>query len=237
MSFFERENKLKAVTFSFDDGVTQDLRLIYLLDKYGLKCTFNINSDLLGKRGLLKRPSGQVVSHYKIYPEELCNLYTNHEIAAHTLTHPRLPELDDADVIKQVEQDRINLSKIVGYDVVGLAYPCGGKNFDDRVKNLIKNNTGIKYCRTIISTNKFDMPEDLYAINPTMAHIADFENAMKLAKEFVESKPDKPQVFYIWGHSYEMDIESDRWVKLEELFKFISNRDDIFYGTNKEVFL
>ena len=33
------------------------------------------------------------------------------------------------------------------------------------------------------------------------------------------------------------DIENDYWVKVEEFFKFISNRDDIFYGTNKEVLL
>ena len=36
--------KMKAVTFSYDDGVTQDKRLIELFNKYGLKATFNINS-------------------------------------------------------------------------------------------------------------------------------------------------------------------------------------------------
>ena len=30
---------MKYVTFSFDDGVTQDKRLIELLNKYGLKAT------------------------------------------------------------------------------------------------------------------------------------------------------------------------------------------------------
>ena len=33
--------KKKAVTFSFDDGVTQDIRLIEIFNKYGLKGTFN----------------------------------------------------------------------------------------------------------------------------------------------------------------------------------------------------
>lgn len=33
--------KLKAVTFSYDDGVLQDERRINLFNKYGLKCTFN----------------------------------------------------------------------------------------------------------------------------------------------------------------------------------------------------
>ena len=30
--------KMKAVTFSYDDGVTQDQRLISLFNKYNLKC-------------------------------------------------------------------------------------------------------------------------------------------------------------------------------------------------------
>ena len=41
----------KAITFSYDDGVTQDQRLIEMFDRYGLKATFNINSGLLGKAG------------------------------------------------------------------------------------------------------------------------------------------------------------------------------------------
>ena len=40
--------KLKAITFSYDDAVTQDIRMIELMDKYGLKGTFNLNSEYLG---------------------------------------------------------------------------------------------------------------------------------------------------------------------------------------------
>ena len=36
--------KMKAVTFSFDDGVTQDIKLIEILNKYGLKATFKFRS-------------------------------------------------------------------------------------------------------------------------------------------------------------------------------------------------
>ena len=46
--------KIKAVTFSFDDGVTQDIALIKLLNKYGIKATFNLNSSLLGCDGNIK---------------------------------------------------------------------------------------------------------------------------------------------------------------------------------------
>ena len=60
---------------------------------------------------------------------------------------------------------------------------------------------------------------------------------MEMGKQFVDMKCDTPKIFYIWGHSFEMDLRPDNWIKLEEFFKFISNRDDIFYGTNSEVLL
>ena len=41
--------KNKAFTFSFDDGVLQDIRFIELINKYGLKCTFNLNSEFFGR--------------------------------------------------------------------------------------------------------------------------------------------------------------------------------------------
>lgn len=39
-----KDNKTKVVTLSYDDGVVQDIRLIEIMDKYGLKGTFNINT-------------------------------------------------------------------------------------------------------------------------------------------------------------------------------------------------
>jgi hypothetical protein len=48
---------------------------------------------------------------------------------------------------------------------------------------------------------------------------------------------DSPKIFYIWGHSYEMDLAPENRVKLEEFFRLISGRDDIFYGTGREVLL
>lgn len=234
MSFKESEKK-KAVTFSYDDGVTQDIRLIELLNKYGLKCTFNLNSELLTKKGMLMTRSGKI-SHYKVHHDDVKDLYAGHEVAVHTLTHPNLTKCDDAEVIRQVENDRVNLSLLVGYEVVGMAYPCGGVNNDDRVAKIIKENTGVKYSRTITSNHSFDVQENLYRFNPTVYHL-DFEKMMQLGREFIELKPQTQKIFYIWGHSYEMDISSDYWVKLEEFFEMISHRDDIYYGTNTEILL
>jgi len=236
MGFVERTGKKKAVTFSYDDGVVQDIRLIELLNKYGLKCTFNLNSELLGKPAILPRNGGRV-AHYKVAPQDVRYIYEGHEVAAHTLTHPSLPALDDAEVIRQVEQDRCNLQELVGYEVVGMAYPGGGVNHDDRVADLIRNHTGIRYCRTITNTDSFAPQKDLYQFDPNVFHIMQFDRLMDLGRKFVDLAADTPQIFYIWGHAYEMDYSSDCWSKLEEFFKLISNRDDIFYGTNAEVLL
>jgi len=224
----------KAVTFSYDDGVTQDIRLIELMNKYGLKCTFNLNSDLLGQNRMLLR-SGSRISHYKVHPSDVREIYAGHEIAVHTLTHPRLTELTEEEIVRQVEQDRLNLSALAGYEVIGMAYPCGGVNNDDRVAGIIKEKTGVRYSRTITCSGDFAPQRNLYRFNPTVYHL-DFDEMMHLAEQFIALDAQSPQIFYVWGHSYEMDYASDHWVRLEKLFQLISGRKDIFYGTNREVF-
>lgn len=228
--------KMKAVTFSYDDGVTQDIRLAELFHKYGVKATFNLNSGLLGTPSELIR-DGVTVSHNKSAPADIAHIYAGHEIAGHTLTHPRLPGVsDDGEVIRQVEEDRLRLSELAGYEVLGFAYPGGGVNNDDRVANLIRNHTGVRYCRTITSTFSFEAQENLYRFNPTVYHHAEMDKMFELGEKFLSLNPETPQLFYIWGHAYEFDIRDD-WARFEEFLQMISGKDDIFYGTNREVLL
>ena len=227
------DGKMKAVTFSYDDGVTQDIRLIELLNKYGLKATFNINSGFLGQSGILIR-NNQMVSHYKIAAKDIKRVYEGHEIAVHTLHHLTLTELDDNAVIEQVERDRLNLEKLVGYEVVGMAYPNGPS--DDRVAEIIKNKTGVRYARTVNLTDSFEIQENLYRFNPTAYHIMDINRLFEIGKKFINEPTDRPKILYVWGHSYEMDF-TNSWNKLEEFFEFISGRNDIFYGTNNQILL
>lgn len=227
--------KMKAVTFSYDDGVTQDIRLISLFNKYGLKATFNINSEKLGFHDILDLGNGKSVNHFKVDAADVKSVYEGHEVAVHTLTHPNLTEQPEDEVIRQVEQDRLNLSALCGYEVVGMAYPCGGINNDDRTAAIIRNNTGVKYARALESSGDFEPQSNLYRFKSSVYHM-DFDKMIQMAEEFVELKPDSPKIFYIWGHSYEFDVD-DTWDRFETFLKFISGRPDIFYGTNKEILL
>lgn len=227
--------KNKALTFSYDDGVTQDVRLIEIFNKYNLKGTFNLNSELLGRQGSLNGNDVQI-NHTKNNPEDVKYIYEGHEVAVHTLTHPNLTTIeDDGEVLRQVEQDRVNLSELVGYEVEGMAYPCGGINCDDRVADIIKNNTIIKYARTIDVTKSFEPYNDLYQYKGTLYHHKNWDILFDMGKEFLELQTDTPKVFYIWGHAYEFDIYPERWEMFEEFCKMMSNQPDIFYGTNKEI--
>ena len=70
---FKDSGKLKAITFSYDDAVTQDVEFIELLNKYNLKATFNINSELFGHKGMLIRENKRV-AHYKVHASDVRDL-------------------------------------------------------------------------------------------------------------------------------------------------------------------
>ena len=236
---FKDSGKKKAITFSFDDGVSQDVRMIQLLNKYDLKATFHISSGRLGRPGISVY-GGHKVSRYAIAEHHLVDTYAGHEVASHTVMHVLLPDHDEAEILHQIEDDRVKLSELMGYEVVGLAYPgdpAGRFNYDDRCIDIIKKQTGIKYARSVGRDGRgLEMPLDLLTIRPNVG-LRSFDEMNELADKMIAGDPDTPQVMLMMGHCYEMDYESDHWYKLEAFFEKISKRDDFFYGTMKEIYL
>ena len=232
-------DKRKAITFSYDDGVQQDKRLIAILDKYGLKCTFNLNSGRPGDKMAYERTVFNVtktLQHHNIPQDEIKEVYKNHEVAAHSAHHPILTTLSDREILLEMGEDAKCLEKIVGKKVNGFAYPGGlCEYYNQRVKNIIKNNTQLYYGRTARSCYSFDLPTDLMIFHPTVSH-REVQAREELARKFLDLNPDKPQLFYIWGHSYELDASEQAWREFEGFCQMLSGREDIFYGTNDEVF-
>ncbi|GHU40862.1 polysaccharide deacetylase [Spirochaetia bacterium] len=219
---------LKALTFSYDDGTEYDRRLVEILNRYGMKAAFNLNSGLLSGAGGWEQ-NGVPIRRMNV--KGLPELYAGHEIAVHSLTHPRLETLDAGTVLNELEQDKLNLERIFHAPVCGMAYPYG--SYNETVVNIIRQ-VGLRYARGTVSTHSFDIPVNLLTYQPTCHH-KDSE-LMNLAEQFIRLKPDVPQVFYLWGHSYEFEVNNN-WQILEDFCALIAGRDDIAYVTNAQAFL
>ena len=95
--------KAKAFNVTYDDGILQDVRFVALLNKYGLKGTFNLNSKLMEQEFEWIHPSGMTVK--RLSPDAAEHLYDGHEIAAHTLTHPFLNDKSEEELMWEIGED------------------------------------------------------------------------------------------------------------------------------------
>lgn len=227
----KREKPYKFLTLSFDDGVKQDERFIKLLDERGLKCTFNINSGLLGTVHNIGFWDGEV-PHDEVEADRVREIYCNHEVAVHTITHPRLDLLDEAGVIKEVGEDQRVLCELSGQDVFGMAYP-GGPYYTDETIRIILEHTPVRYARNIKATHNYSLPANFMEWQPTCYWRE--EAARYLIKKFAELEPAEDSLLYVWGHSYEFDMW-DGWDFITELLDIMAGHDDITYVTNGEIY-
>ncbi|MBL4937634.1 polysaccharide deacetylase family protein [Clostridium sp. YIM B02515] len=225
IKLFPGGNK-KAFTLSYDDGITQDKKLVDIFNKYKLKATFNLNSGLQGIEGsfvindlLIKRMDREEITH----------LYDGHEIAIHGLRHLSLIDIPKELMIEEVLEDRKNHERMYGYPVRGMAYPYGTYN-----KTVLKvlEALGVEYSRTVNNHRGFSLPSNFLEWNPTAHH--NDANLMKLAERFVEGDSLGMELFYLWGHSYEFDLDNN-WNVIEEFCEYISNKDNIWYATNIQI--
>lgn len=221
------QNKMKAFTLSYDDGVEADKKLVALLNKYGLKCTFNLNS---GRQTPESHWNLRGTEIYRMNKEGLPELYKGHEIAAHGVTHADLTKLTREEILKEMGEDRDALETQFGVRPTGMAYPFG--TYNDLTNETLKE-MGFLYARTIEDSLSFDVPKSFPTFHPTCHH--DHPDLFRLAEEFIKMETDTPKVFYVWGHAYEFDV-NDNWDRMEEFCRLISGHDDIFYGTNAEIF-
>lgn len=225
------EGRAKTLTFSYDDGVVEDIRFVGILNKYGMKGTFNVNSGYYGPE--IPNPEKP---ERRMSESAITKLFSNtpHEIAVHSYTHPSLATLPSAAVAYETVKDRETLERQFGRIVRGMAYPNG--SVSDEVVDTLRC-CGIAYARTVTSTEKFKLPEDWLRLPATCHH--NNPRLMELAEKFVNTEISPyhaPQMFYLWGHTYEFD-DNDNWNVIEEFCEYMSGREDeIWYATNIEIY-
>ncbi|MHA6480826.1 polysaccharide deacetylase family protein [Paenibacillus sp. strain BS8-2] len=206
----------KAVTFSFDDGRTHDRRLVEVMNRYGLKGTFHLNSGFFGHDGYI---SG----------DEVAELYKGHEVSAHTVTHPFLEQSPMDQVAEEILSDRQALESLVGYPVRGMSYPFG--SYNNRVVEALPA-LGIEYSRTVQSHGGFSMPEDPLRWHPTCHH----KTMVEKAEEFMQLQPyrNRWQLLFIWGHSYEFENDNN-WELMVEVGERLGGQEGVWHATMAEV--
>ncbi|OON97615.1 MAG: hypothetical protein ATN36_02765 [Epulopiscium sp. Nele67-Bin005] len=221
----------KALTFSYDDGIYQDERLISILDKYNLKCTFNLNSGLLNSDQFFVN-QGKVgeVKVQRVTSSLAKKWYSHHEVACHTINHPELTELSYEQKVYEIEVDKKNLEQLFERQITGMAYPFGRK-IDDETIGIMKD-CGIKYGRLAGNSESFLLPEDWYRWLPTAHH--NHSKIFDMIDEFLNYDGEELIAFSIWGHSNNLD-EDDNWETFINCAQLLSNRDDIWYCTNIEL--
>ena len=91
----------KALTFSYDDGNVQDKKLLDILNRYGMKCTFNVNTGLDFDHGTWVYRD--VLEVHRLNLAECPELYAGHEMAVHGVYHYNLTELSPAELTARVD--------------------------------------------------------------------------------------------------------------------------------------
>lgn len=197
---------------SFDDGTVYDKRFVELLNRYHIPCTFNLNSGL---EDFVWEFEGRPVVRQHL--ADTVEQYRGHEIASHSLTHPRLDSLYPPRLRREVEEDCAALKKIFGVQELGFGVPftaCG-----EREIQIIRR--FVRYIRLSEYASSFAMPADPYHI-PIHVLYNDPEVREKITA-FSESNL-KDALFVMAGHSYELEF-LNHWEYMETLLQFIKQFD------------
>jgi peptidoglycan/xylan/chitin deacetylase (PgdA/CDA1 family) len=214
------DGKLKAVTANFDDGqadYTHEKWLTDLLRTNGIKSTFSI-------------PSGHLMDTHAGDIENYKAMYEGFEVASHTKYHSAFNDNAPYVFEEGLKYDIETLKAITDEPIQGMAYPNGGAA-QGLQKQILKEN-GILYGRTTYSSRGFGLPDDLYNWNPT-CFLKNIDDVISDAKTFVSLNPSEMSLFYVWGHSYQLD--DSNMAKTQTAIETLGGHDDIYYATNIEI--
>ena len=223
------EGKIKAVTFSYDDGTVHDKRFSDIISSYGIKCTFNFSGKGWDKEDAEKYMFSR-----------------GHEIAIHGYNHRGMDTLRPTEMIQEVLNCKTALEENYGRIIRGYAYPDRAIRRDAhpdayKAARTVFEQLDIAYCRTLGGENNgFLLPDDFYNWLPTGHH--DKAGLLESADKFLNidvpslyiARRD-PLLFYVWGHSYEFHNKNN-WEHLEALCKKLGGHNDIWYATNMEIY-
>ncbi len=227
----------RAFTASYDDNLTFDRPMLEIMERYGIKCTLNINDAFLTDDQAHRLP-----------PEDTRALVDagGHEIAQHCDHHIAPGLTSPCTVMREVLEGRQGLERRFDRIVRGMAYPDSGireigRGIRYETIRRILQDAGVVYARSLGGDNdRFQLPTDWYNWIPTAHH--DHPQILEWIDAFLSAdlaqKPSKgqaPLLFYMWGHSYEFNTHQN-WAHLEEICRRVGGHDAVWYATNIEIY-
>lgn len=218
--------KRKAVNFTYDDGVLQDVRLVQLLNRYGLKGTFNLNSELMEREFEWIHESGMVVK--RLSPPAVRYLYAGHEVASHTQTHPYMHDKSEAEIMQELSGDKRRLEELLGREVAGFAVPFD--YYDEQIAGCVRA-SGFEYGRMSEESGCYDPWQKRYFWRAGIFHLS--PGLDHYVDGFLHSK-EELALCQIVGHSYDLDAEN-LWDRMETIFRQIADDEDTLPMTHIEL--
>ncbi len=218
--------KRKAFNVTYDDGVLQDVRFVELLNRYGLKGTFNLNSQLMEQEFEWVHPNGMVVK--RLSPGAVLHLYDGHEIASHTLTHPYMTDKTEEELLWEIGEDKHRLEALFGREVAGFAVPF--RDYDAKIAACVRK-CGFEYGRCSEPSHSYSPWQDVYRWKTGIFHLAPGFEAF--VDGFFQTD-EELALCQIVGHSYDLDA-AQMWEKMEGIFAKIAENPEILPMTHLEI--
>lgn len=218
--------KRKAFVLTYDDGVLQDVRLVLLLNKYGLKGTFNLNSLLMEREF--------VWHHEKIGPVRrlptaiAAHLYEGHEVASHSCTHPDLSGMSREAIMYELGHDRYLLEQLTGQPVKGFGVPF---DYYDGIAVDCVRELGFVYGRGSEEARSYAPIWDPYRQQAGMFHLS--EGLIEFVEGFLRTDEELAACIIV-GHSYDLDAEN-LWDTMEDICKAVSGAEEVISMTHLEL--
>lgn len=218
--------KARAFNITYDDGVTQDVRFVELLNKYGIKGTFNLNSRLMEEEFEWVHECGLVIK--RLPPDVARDLYPGHEVASHSLTHPYMQGMDEGALMWEMGEDKKKLQQLFKTEIAGFALPFD--YYDWRIADCARR-CGFEYSRGSHERYGYVPPEDYYWWAAGTYHV--MPDFLPFVDGFFHTDTELA-LCQIVGHSYDLDV-MDMWESMENILRRVSADESIVSMTNIEL--
>lgn len=218
--------KKKAFNISYDDGVIQDIRFVQLLNRYGLKGTFNLNYGLMRSGFTWVHECGMTVRRLREW--EVSAIYEGHEIASHSYSHPYFDHMAESEILKELGSDKFFLEKLTGREVAGYATPF--YYYSDLMADCVRH-CGFEYARISEESNDYSVPDDFFRWRGSKFHWDD--DLEDFTQGFLQSDQELA-LCQLVGHSYDLDV-MDMWERMERICCSVGSSPDVWAATHLEL--